>query len=180
MYPFSPRLLNRDASFFDICMSLVDRRSLASALSQFLAACEDCAARLALGVWTLPLWNTLRLIVGSAEGAKVWNTLIKLVSIFGKQTHNIMMSSDATDLVLTFASVLRQPMRIIHLRVYISCKLREKQKNTRKCYSDVYPYSVSVQLTDFKLVVLTLKRLESTRGFYNKRILNIDLVHDKK
>ena len=37
-------------------------------------------------------------------------------------------------------------------------------------------FSVSLQTL---IVVLTLKRLESTPGFYNKRILNIDLVHAK-
>ena len=43
--PFPPRFPNRDPSYFDL--------SLASAVSesrQFFAACEDCAARLALSL----------------------------------------------------------------------------------------------------------------------------------
>ena len=48
MSPFPPRFQNRDASYFDLSL-----RSLASAVSesrQFFAACEDCAARLALSL----------------------------------------------------------------------------------------------------------------------------------
>ena len=46
--PFPPRFHNRDASYFGLSL-----RSLASAVSesrQFFAACEDCAARLALSL----------------------------------------------------------------------------------------------------------------------------------
>ena len=50
MSPFPPRFLNRDASFFDLCLYI---RSLASAVSEprhFFVACEDCAACLALSL----------------------------------------------------------------------------------------------------------------------------------
>ena len=51
--PFRQRFLNRDASFFDLCLYRVDRRSLASGVSeprQCLVACENCAACLALSL----------------------------------------------------------------------------------------------------------------------------------
>ena len=44
--PFPPRFLNRDASFFDLCLLLIDASAISES-RQFLVACEDCAARFA-------------------------------------------------------------------------------------------------------------------------------------